>query len=460
MAQQIFEKVSPEAVRLAEEQSVLCHSSETHQYSYTFVGHKESVRELEVKLNILIGSREEEIAKENTPKKDSFRGIDALQQEFFKLTNFYQKMKEKYSLLSFSGDVKNTQLTIEGLPKDICAVQEEMHDFLDKFKQSKYCVTREEGFIKVLRTESADEAIKSELKVKGIVALWNIGEKNITLHSESKSISEAAMKCVDHFIWKLTYPADRDLDEQEKVLLESDLWPKRKQEIKQRYQPLHFYELERQERVIVHGLEQVRNNLIEDISRFFRENTERSVDFKGAPNRVRFLNELKIQTVVNLQQVHQVRILAIEQSKGFRITGSIDNITNCRRELEKEHDSIRRDLQVVSNPAIIQHINEDDRFLELTGRRSGCLVIPYNGEDDSTVASVKLQKIEVKLECGSICEVQKVDITTMVVDAIVNPANEDLLHGGGLAKAIVKIGMILDLNIMHYLLCLMFLEIY
>ena len=327
-----------------------------------------------------------------------------------------------------------------------------MHDLLDKFRKSTYGATKEEGFIKVLQTESADKAIKRELKVRGIVALWKIGEKNITLHSESKSMSEAALKCVDDFIWKLTYPADRDFDEQEKVLLQSDLWSKRKQEVQQRYQPLHFYELEYQKRVIVHGLEQVRNNLREDIYRFFRENTERSVDFKGVPNRVRFLNDLKYQTVVSLQQVHQVCILAIQESKGFKITGSIDNITNCRRELEKEHDSIHRHLHVVSSPAIIQHINEDDGFLEQTGRRAGCLVIPYDGEDSSTVSPVNPRENQVRLNNGTICEVKKVDMTTMAVDAIVNPANEELLHGGGLAAAIVKRGMSLDVNFMLFAL--------
>ena len=444
LLQDIFDKVTPKVPNLTDDQSVLSYTADKSRNVFGFVGSKVSVNKVKANFYMEVSKAEELIKSESVQKKEVIRNIAAFQLNFLESTGFFEKMIAKHSLSSFTGDLPKKCAVIEGLPTDIHAALQEMYDLLDKIDASKRCAVKAQSFLKILQNESAEQTIKNELRKNQIEALWTVDGKSIIIHSNSKASSEAVLKCIEELIWTSRYPSDRSFDEQEKELLASDLWAKEKARILQSHQPLQLDEMENFSALVMFGLQQNQNSVTEDIPRFFEENTKRSLVVKGEGNRIHFLEQFRSKRISDLQSDHGVRILISGKSEGFEITGSRDNIMNCKRALMEEHDSICRAIHVVSSPAIIQHINEESGFLMASGLKAGCLVVHYSEANISTESPQDRDQHQSQLKNGSICQVRMDDITTVRADAIVNPSNGGLSHGGGLAEAIIKKGNIIN----------------
>nr|KAF6478269.1 poly(ADP-ribose) polymerase family member 9 [Molossus molossus] len=89
--------------------------------------------------------------------------------------------------------------------------------------------------------------------------------------------------------------------------------------------------------------------------------------------------------------------------------------------------------------------NNESRLCEFLRNKFGCvstLVSPAQESNSKSLESLsKSQQVfRKRLTPGLELSVWKGDLTRHVVDVVVNAANEDLSHGGGLAKALVKAG--------------------
>ncbi|XP_023372078.1 poly [ADP-ribose] polymerase 9 isoform X2 [Otolemur garnettii] len=82
--------------------------------------------------------------------------------------------------------------------------------------------------------------------------------------------------------------------------------------------------------------------------------------------------------------------------------------------------------------------NNESLLHEVLWNKFGCIstLVSPALEVNSKSLQVFRKKLTPRLELS----VWKDDLTTHVVDAVVNAANEDLIHGGGLAGALVKVG--------------------
>ncbi|KAL4677838.1 hypothetical protein H8959_020512 [Pygathrix nigripes] len=82
--------------------------------------------------------------------------------------------------------------------------------------------------------------------------------------------------------------------------------------------------------------------------------------------------------------------------------------------------------------------NIERQLCEVLQNKFGCIstVVSPVREGNSTSLQVFRKMLTPRIELS----VWKDDLTTHAVDAVVNAANEDLLHGGGLALALVKAG--------------------
>uniref|UniRef100_H0VVI9 Poly(ADP-ribose) polymerase family member 9 n=1 Tax=Cavia porcellus TaxID=10141 RepID=H0VVI9_CAVPO len=105
-----------------------------------------------------------------------------------------------------------------------------------------------------------------------------------------------------------------------------------------------------------------------------------------------------------------------------------------------------RDVAHVSHQIPINHNdfiilkNLESQLCKVLLAKFGCtstLISPGLERNSQPLAQQVFRK---RLTCGTVLSVWKDDLTRHAVDAVVNAANEDLVHGGGLAGALVKAG--------------------
>uniref|UniRef100_A0A286XW57 Poly(ADP-ribose) polymerase family member 9 n=1 Tax=Cavia porcellus TaxID=10141 RepID=A0A286XW57_CAVPO len=101
--------------------------------------------------------------------------------------------------------------------------------------------------------------------------------------------------------------------------------------------------------------------------------------------------------------------------------------------------SVSHQIPINHNDFIILK-NLESQLCKVLLAKFGCtstLISPGLERNSQPLAQQVFRK---RLTCGTVLSVWKDDLTRHAVDAVVNAANEDLVHGGGLAGALVKAG--------------------
>lgn len=197
------------------------------------------------------------------------------------------------------------------------------------------------------------------------------------------------------------------------------------------------------------GLKYQKGQILEEVPSFFEQNVRRTDKFVGQGKKVSFLDKFYPSQIKELAQKFAVEIKHGEGAEELSVDGTRNDIANCMRELSKLHDSVNKDIYEVDSPAMVQHIMEDKELLTNVGLRSNCLVAIHQDDAKLAPSSNKTSTgshesdanyYSTELPFGVTCVVMKGDITKQTCGAIVNPANENLLHAHGLAQAIVRAG--------------------
>lgn len=407
------------------------------------VGETVIAEKLGGKLHDMIGVAEMEILDKDTVDVQKVPNVSKYQMEYLELIDFFKDVSSQHKLKSLTYDAARENVRIEGCPSSVNAVKQVLADWLRKIAESKHSLTRSAAFVTMLKTEFASKSVMQKHMLNKIAAVWFVEKHTISVYSESIDVSRAAMDCIFTVVWESRYPADRDFDESEKKLLTSNMWKAKTNELQENFQPLQIALSKENSAIFMVGLAQHKACVMESIPEFFNLNVKRTLPFNGIPDRIQFLGKFKGRIFPNLEKTHDVHLSKVNGETGLEITGTKDNIANCARSLKKEHDAICRDIHEIEHVAMIQYVNEEEGFLDTVSSRVGCLVVPH--KDDVIIPGKHDQAARIcfslTLQSKIVCEVQRANITTLTCDAIVNAANEDMEHVGGLALAIVERGM-------------------
>ena len=127
---------------------------------------------------------------------------------------------------------------------------------------------------------------------------------------------------------------------------------------------------------------------------------------------------------------------------GMVAEGPKDNLPGTVREVKELLSRIKEDKMTFKKPGAAKYLTGDkgQEFLQQTGLATECFITTSDDGKMSSTHSVGRVLAEVKLGPDQQLLIVQGDITQWEVDGIVNAANGQLNHGGGVAAAIVKAG--------------------
>ena len=396
------------------------------------------------KLEEEINNLEAEIEAQKSAQEVTIPNIDEYQIEYLNLIRFFDRKREEYNLISFIGDSKNQLVKIEGAPNDVDLVQNEILSLLPKIKQSRVTLEMAPILQTLVKTDIGSQIIKDKLLEGEIPAAWTCDETTMSIYSESKSTSMRAKDFITEMSWNGEYPAGGDLDAPEKKLVMSAQWKNQMAVWTGKYQPIEIEVASDNSKLLLAGLQTRKKDVLEDIQSFFDSNAERERVFLGEASRILFLQKFKKEALKDLEASCHVKLTITDSQDSIHIAGIRVNVDNCEKSLRKMHDAICISTFTVQNRAMIEYLNhEDEELVKNASLKMDCLIVPHKESTPNDLGDQRVSHHDsVQLPNGTVCVVQKTDITDLSCDAVVNAANGKLQHVGGLAAALVNKGTI------------------
>ncbi|CAJ1069628.1 protein mono-ADP-ribosyltransferase PARP14-like isoform X2 [Xyrichtys novacula] len=343
---------------------------------------------------------------------------------------------------------KNTQkLSIEGLVAEVNKMKSWILE--RNMSMSKKQIDILPSLVEFLKTVDPMTMSQHLFTSQGISAIFRVDNKEVFL----QGISDSALARAENKIKEVLSTETLDVEDQE-VLKLPGLTPL-KQQLLESFNSSKGNTVSiqihpgRRDKVVVAGfttpVKEVSCSLMQFISNYSQ--IQDSVPLKSCAV-VQFIEKRKSQECISIVKDHEVDVNFDLLRKRIRITGArlhVQNAKSCFREIA---ESLFIDNFSVNKPGAKKYFqSQGSLFLSNIMAEFCCVVIlrPENDEEEEEEEEEENYEEEggvsyckVKTASGVLVSVSKANICSFGVDAVVNAANEDLQHIGGLALALLN----------------------
>ncbi|CAC5408901.1 unnamed protein product [Mytilus coruscus] len=427
-------------------------SVEKKELEIYIMGYRKQVTELSKQVKSIISEVSAEIEKKKQQVKETVC-LKYHQIAILVLRDFPNKMKKSYKNLKVEADCNKREITFEGLGKDVMAAKLKM--FIEIQDLAAVTVgTLSKQMVEFVESSEVSNFIKEQFKKEKKIGVWEISDGRLTMYAMSDKDAHECIKIykssvVESFI---------SIKDAQKSLLKTDKWREVVDKIKgkcpnQIVQILH----DPSGKIVILCTHESKIGMIrEDIEDFLRDNTVENISLELSPGEIKLIDlhlKFKFECIEKEFQKDKVQISL--GSRSVVIKGNSKGIKGAKTKVENIVQEISTEEHTVSKPGVFKFMKtEQGKHTVTTTEKEVGVVIQtlIDGEDDMTkdkdtiifkqqfINPTGITQIAQSNVSGRMVVAVLGDITQLEVDVIVNAANEDLDHRGGLAKVIVNKG--------------------
>ena len=424
-----------------------------HDLLVQIFGKGDQVDEDGRKLQDLILTVEQETDLMNSKVKVIRDGIPKSRLRLLEMTGICQKLQSEQQHLNISIDLDNETLCLNGPRNLLNEVQAELFTFMSKMIEKT--IELPTNITRVLKMPSVSSVIQDLLKQRGLQAIF--------VHDQCSSSNEVQVISVDSHSAK---EAEKELlgaiqensirlTEDNAQVLDSRPWKDFQTTLISKFKVDILVQIH-SNTVWVSGIAKDVKQCYDQVIEFLQENTILRDTVPLDHGSTRFVFERLSSEIEEIKRDLASCSIDMRMSpsyKGIDISGTAEGIDKCLPRLVDLIKNIQKASVPIDKPGMtkffsqgkgpksIKAIEDSNNCIIITSERNGNASSPTHeaggrnletssGEFICSYLTVERKKISVF----------KDDITKHRVDAIVNPANEELKHIGGLAAAIVKVG--------------------
>ncbi|XP_067429640.1 protein mono-ADP-ribosyltransferase PARP14-like isoform X1 [Thunnus thynnus] len=342
--------------------------------------------------------------------------------------------------LSYTDDTH--KLTISGLPAEVFKTKSWILE--RNMRMSKKQLDIPPRLLDFLRTVDPMDMSQDMFTSQGISAIYSVESKGVfLLGSSDRALDDAESKI------KMALSFDT-LDVEDHGVLKLHNWVDLNQKLldtynssKKRTVDIQFHP-ERRDKVTVAGF----RNPVKEVSRSLKEFI---VNYSQVQETIRvesfavvlFMEKKKSQDCSNIAKDNDVTFHYDSERPRIIIAGArlhVQKAKSCFKELTS---ALFTDNFIVDKPGAKKYFqSQGSLFLSTLMTEFSCMVVlrseNQEEEEEENYEEDCLCYCKVKTTSGVLVSVSKADICNFGVDAVVNAANEELQHIGGLALALLK----------------------
>ena len=191
------------------------------------------------------------------------------------------------------------------------------------------------------------------------------------------------------------------------------------------------------------------------VTAFLERNTMLSKVIPAERGTIRFVTEVwksKLEEIKRMPSQFSIDIKVTPNREGIEVSGTTEGLKICISKVNELIGAIHKDFVQIDKPEMKKFFKNEkgQSMLKATGENNSCIILPKEHREVENDANQLEEEKDLRSSQELICSyviqeekkisVFKGDITKEEVDVIVNAANNDLKHIGGLAAAILKAG--------------------
>nr|XP_034317327.1 protein mono-ADP-ribosyltransferase PARP14 isoform X2 [Crassostrea gigas] len=416
---------------------------EKGSFTVVLVGYEKFVEPLKKDLKQMISNMEEEIQRK---KQQLIESKTLRHSEFLLLSfdHFKEELEKKFPGLKITTNLKERKFTFEGLFEDVThakiSLLERCHLICEASagKFSKY--RRDYLWKREVKTR-----VSKMLKEKENMSCFEFKGDEVCLFafSDDKAVEAA------HLLKNEIAESPIEVPPESAYLLSSDKWEKQAKQIESMEQfesLLQLITLVDKKKILIVTFCSMVGLAREFVEDFLQANTIITDSKNVPPSHFKFMelhHQDKCQEISSRLREKQVQITK-SQNK-FSVKGTRAGVAEAMRNLDEILKKIQSKKHILQKPGIGKYLKSDNgkSTIRKIERQNKCYI--HIGEEDPTAIAPQPTSFsgvmaEHKTKSGTFIKVHEGDLTALSVDVIVNGANSDLLHGGGLAAVLVKKG--------------------
>ena len=366
--------------------------------------------------------------------------------------HFIDKMKQQFEGLNAVPDMKKHCMIFTGMSGQVTAAKVKMFEQLQEIvgvSAGRFS----DGFIQYLKTPLVKSFLGQQFKQKGVLGVWDIQEDNdIMMYSLSDEGVVTAVSVLKESIKE----APITLDSKEAALVGMKIWNHEVNVIEAEYKNALVKITVVDPNTVGIYLTSAEDEglLMEKIRDIFFKHAVSEEIVKLPSAEMRLLQEqysMETNKLVEFFSKEHVKLRI--DNIGIFIQGNAMGVDNVKKKIDEIVKSIYKNNYTLNKAGIVKYMHSDPGRAKITQiEKKNKVVVEMKYRDDSddearesvhtgTSMLTWTETAVCSTPTGQTITTVVGDITDLSVDVIVNAANKELKHVGGLAKVIVDKGI-------------------
>ncbi|XP_062604645.1 protein mono-ADP-ribosyltransferase PARP14-like [Saccostrea cucullata] len=431
-------------------------SLEAKQHIVVVVGLEENAEALTRKILDIVRTEELKIKtqKEKIEKKVP---LDFHKCQQLWKTQYQKKIKAQFPNVDMNIEIDKKEVNFSGKSSEVNEAMIKMHEYLMNTKSKSLRISK--GRHEVLKSKDVRDSFLAEMKAKNNKAVWNVTEDKVEMTSSNMKMVEEALKVFEEFIPEKAIKVKQLV----KVLTRHE-WQACVKKLRDTHGDKMCI-LSSASEVHVTSTKDIFQPVCTEVEQVLEECSKKcAVDKKHVRlteaqfNYVKYFGDKEMKKLTEEAKEKDLKITRNQEDHSIDISGNDEDVKKAKEELMKLVNRLSEDTYSITKPGAKAFFNSDKgrEAIKRTGKATSCIIMNKEGgrhkKEERGSGSFERHgarsrsKFPVKMaECDlHISEkkliVMKGDVTKLKVDVIVNAANGDLDHCGGLALAISKAG--------------------
>ncbi|XP_033757735.1 protein mono-ADP-ribosyltransferase PARP14-like isoform X1 [Pecten maximus] len=410
------------------------------------MGYKKFATEVSQNVEKIIKGIADELERKKQQIRETSPTLKHHQVLMLAILHYKETTEKKYTGMKVTLDLRAKTVTYEGLVRDVTSAKLEMYEILNTMMPSEVSGFNK-GKYSYLQEKAVKQYVAGKMKKEKITAVWEMNDNRFVVFA----LTDEGVVRAAHILKGSILETTIDVKKESASLLTSDRWDNEEQNIKAACNVLVYIKVQLDKPcILIYATDTDAEMVRERVANFLTMNTIYDTKLTIGTGMLRYLQSHCLKDIKSIEDQNKTDQVTISvDNLGIKIKGTEVGLSKAKMAVGNVIEKVTKKEHVLQKPGITSLMTSDESKPKVSEveKAHGVVIVPSDeSEDDISGVGPSPPRRDGTQEMARCSQpsynlmVMMGDMTNLRVDVLVNAANRELLHNGGLAKAIVDKG--------------------